>query len=349
MNTILKNFLKFLFFTSIGGGILYLIYRNQSKNYLEECIAKGNVAADCSLMDKLILDFTTADFRWILVIIVLFLISNISRALRWMMLIRGLGKKISFANAFLAIMLNYFTNLGVPRIGEVIRAGVIAKYEHIPVEKVIGTVVIDRMVDVLSILFAIVLAFFIEFDIIYGFISENLEGSILWNRALIFIGLAGIALLILIWKYRKRILASSLFTRIRHIIHGFAEGLKTIRSLENTNLFIFHSIVIWIMYFLMTYFCFFAFVPTQHLGLSAALIVFVFGGLGIVFPSPGGMGTYHAMVIAALAIYGISADDAFSFANLMFFSINLFCNITIGLIAVILLPLINRDVNPARA
>lgn len=349
MKTVLKNFLKFLVFTSIGVGILYLIYNNQSKNYLEECVSKGNAAADCSLMDKLWLDFTTADFKLILLVIAFFLISNVSRALRWMMLLRGLGKNVRFINAFLAIMLNYFTNLGVPRIGEVIRAGVITKYEHIPVEKVIGTVVVDRMVDIISILFAIVLAFFVEFDIIYGFFRENLSGSPLWNRAILFAGIGIVILAYITWRYRKRFFASGLFNRVRHIIEGFGDGLKTIRSLDNSNMFIVHSIVIWIMYFLMTYVCFFAFVPTEHLGLSAALIVFVFGGLGVVFPSPGGMGTYHAMVIAALAIYGVSADDGFSFANLMFFSINLFCNITLGLFAVILLPLINREVKPAHA
>lgn len=342
MKNALSNLLKFVVFTGIGGGILYLIYQKQSKNYLEDCLSKGNGAEDCVLLDKLILDFTTAHFEWIILVLILFILSNLSRALRWMMLIKGLGKKIRLSNAFLSIMLNYFTNLGVPRIGEIIRAGVISKYENIPMEKVMGTVVVDRIVDVLSILFAIFLAFVIEFDVIYGYFQENLSDSPLLSKFVLYAGIAGVIGLGLIWIFRKQIMASKLFGKVKKILMGFIEGLKTIRSLERPWIFVFHSVFIWIMYYLMTYVCFFAYEPTMHLGLSAALIVFVFGGLGIVFPSPGGMGTYHAMVIAALAIYGLEPDEGFSFANIMFFSLQLFCNISIGLLAVILLPIINR-------
>lgn len=342
MKIILNNFLKFVVFSSIGGGILYLIYRKQNSNYLKDCVAKGGLPDDCSLLDKLWVDFTTAHFEWIVVLIVMFLLSNVSRALRWMMLIKGLGKKIRFSNAFLAIMLNYFTNLGVPRIGEIIRAGVISKYEGLPVEKVMGTVVVDRIVDVISILFAIFLAFILEFDVIYGYIQANISSSPLMSNVILVAGVSGLVLLLLLWIFRKKIKSTSFYGRIQKIITGFIDGLKTIRSLENVNLFILHSVFIWLMYYLMTYFTFNAFDPTAHLGMSAALIVFVFGGLGVVFPSPGGMGTYHAMVMAALAIYGIGSEDAFSFANIMFFALNLFCNISIGLLAVFLLPLINR-------
>jgi hypothetical protein len=342
LKTILNNFLKFVIFSSIGGGILYLIYRKQNSNYLEDCVSKGGLPEDCSLLDKLWVDLTTAHIEWIIVLVVLFLLSNVSRALRWMMLLKGLGKKVRFANAFLAIMLNYFTNLGVPRIGEIIRAGVITKYEGLPVEKVIGTVVVDRIVDVISILFAIFLAFVLEYDVIYGYIQENISDSPLMSNVMLVIGVSGLVLLILLWFFRNKIKATRFYDKIQNIVTGFVDGLKTIRSLENVNIFILHSVFIWLMYYFMTYFTFRAFDPTAHLGMSAALIVFVFGGLGVVFPSPGGMGTYHAMVIAALAIYGIGAEDAFSFANIVFFSLNLFCNISIGLLAVFLLPLINR-------
>jgi uncharacterized protein (TIRG00374 family) len=305
-------------------------------------MSKGNAPEDCSLLDKLWVDLTTAHFEWIALLIILFLLSNVSRAMRWMMLIKVLGKKIRFANAFLAIMLNYFTNLGVPRIGEIIRAGVISKYEGLPVEKVMGTVVVDRIVDVLSILFAIFLAFVLEFDVIYGFLQENISDSPLLSKAVLFIGLGFGLMVILGWIFRNQLKTTRFYIRIRKVAIGFVDGLKTIGSLENVSIFILHSVFIWLCYYMMTYVTFFAFDPTSHLGLSAALIVFVFGGLGVVFPSPGGMGTYHAMVIAALAIYGIEAEDSFSFANIMFFSLNLFCNITIGLLAVFLLPLINR-------
>ena len=97
------------------------------------------------------------------------------------------------------------------------------------------------------------------------------------------------------------------------------------------------------MYFLMTYVCFFAFEPTAHLSATVALVVFVFGGWGIVIPSPGGMGTYHFLATTALGFYGIAGDDGFSWSNISFFTIQIGCNISVGLLALVLLPIINRS------
>jgi len=104
----------------------------------------------------------------------------------------------------------------------------------------------------------------------------------------------------------------------------------------------FDTVMIWLMYFLMMFLCFRSFAPTAHLGPMAGLMVFVFGGLGVVFPSPGGMGTFHVMVISALTIYGIHGDDAFSFTNIQYFSIQLFGTLLWGIIGLIVLPLINK-------
>ena len=139
---------------------------------------------------------------------------------------------------------------------------------------------------------------------------------------------------------------SSLALKIKGVLSGFGEGLRTISKLENPGWFIFHSLNIWAMYFLMTYFCFFAYEPTTHLGLLAALMVFVFGAFGIVIPSPGGMGSYHFLVMAALSLYGIGQIEAFSFANILFFSVQIGSNVLLGGIALLLLPLINRHYSP---
>jgi len=107
-------------------------------------------------------------------------------------------------------------------------------------------------------------------------------------------------------------------------------------------LFILHSVNIWLMYYLMTYFCFLSFALTAELSPVIALVVFVFGGWGIVIPSPGGMGTYHFLATTALGFYGISGDDGFSWSNISFFTIQLGCNVSVGLLALLLLPMINR-------
>jgi hypothetical protein len=239
-------------------------------------------------------------------------------------------------------MFGYMANLAVPRLGEVLRGTAMARYEKQPVEKILGTIVVDRVVDVLSLLFAIVLAFALQFGVIWGFLVENfgesrMSGSFIWIA-----GGAFLTIVAFLWFIRDRLKKTVLYVRFQKIISGFVEGLRSLKNVENKPLFLAHTIIIWVMYYSMMILCFQAFEPTQGLGLLPGLMVFVFGGLGIVFPSPGGMGTYHAMVMAALALYGIAEVESFSFANIMYFSVQIFCNILFGVLAVIFLPIINR-------
>lgn len=350
MKTTVVNTLKFLFFLAIGGGILYVVYQNQNDAYRAQCALDGVPEESCSLLLKVLEDFAQADWLWILVVLIAFVVSNFSRALRWNMLLRPLGYTPTFRNAFWTIMLGYFANLGLPRMGEVVRAGAMARYERIPVEKVMGTVVVDRIADAISLLLLIGLAFLIEFDRLWGVLSANMApGQSIgdnWWLLVLAIGLLG-SVATLSFIYRKRLLKFPLVRKVLDLLKGFAEGLKTVRSLDKPWLFVFHSAIIWFMYFLMTYLCFFAFAPTAHLTASAGLLVFIFGAFGIIIPSPGGMGTYHFLVMEALAIYDISRIEAFSFANICFFSIQIFCNILLGLVALIALPQLNRKYHPS--
>jgi uncharacterized protein (TIRG00374 family) len=344
----LLNFLKFLFFLGIGAGILYLVYRSQSVAFQEDCALRGIPEAECSLWRKVLNDFRGANFLWILFTLLAFTVSNVSRAIRWMMLLRPLGYRPRFLNSFLTILLGYFANLGLPRMGEVVRAGTMAQYEGIAVEKVMGTIVVDRIVDVISILLVTALAVSLEFDTIARFAGEYIDlgarfsgGGWLWYAAAL--AAAGAALL---WTFRKQLTRTRLYAKLRVIAIGFKDGLFSIGQLQRPWLFLLHSLNIWLMYFLMTYFCFFAFAPTSHLSPLVGLVVFVFGGWGIVIPSPGGMGTYHFLVQTALQMYGVGGDDAFSWANIAFFSINIGCNVLLGIVALVGLPLVNRDYHP---
>jgi len=346
-NTI-KTIAKILTFFGLGFGVLYLVFRNQQTAYEAECALKEIPAADCSLMDKLIADVSGADFGWIALVVLCFMISNLSRAYKWNMLLKPLGVDAKLYNTFGSIMVAYFANLTIPRSGEVIRSVVIAKYEDVKVEEAMGTIVTDRIIDVLSLLIVIGLAFVMSFGHMSTYFSENMDlqsklGPLASLPVLGGLAFAGIAVLVLLYRSRERILQTKIGKKVFDIVSGFAEGLKSVKDLENVPMFLFHSSVIWIMYYIMTYLCFFAFVPTENLGLVAGLVVFVFGSLGIVFPSPGGMGSYHYLVGEALGLYGISGADAFSFANIVFLSINLFCNVFFGLIFVVLLPILNRD------
>lgn len=348
----LINLLKFSLFLGVGLTILYFVYLRQEAAYLAECAKKDIPEEECSLIQKVIDDFTGAKYFWILMVLVAYVISNISRAIRWHMLLKPLGYRPKYRNSFFTIILGYFANLGLPRVGEVVRAATFSKYENIPVEKAMGTIVVDRIVDVLSLLTALGLVFLFEYDTIWDFLNKNMDQGqsnksiweYTWFRGFVVVGVLSS---IIIFLMRKRIQQTAFYQKVINVLRGFWEGIKSIGKLDKPVLFIIHSINIWFMYFMMTYLCFFAFVPTSELPPVAALMVFVFGAFGIVIPSPGGMGTFHFLAIEALSMYGISDGDAFSFANILFFSVQLGCNVVVGIFALVLLPIVNRNYNPS--
>ena len=340
--------LKFMFFLGIGSTILYFVFRQQDTAYQAQCALDGVASEDCSLLKKIGNDFSHINYFWILVVLLCYFVSNISRTMRWLMLIRPMGYDAGFWNALLAINIGYFANLGLPRMGEVVRAGTLARYEKIPAEKLMGTIVVDRIIDVLSLLLVIGLAFVLEYKTLWGFLESSMgkkngSGTSLLQHPIVqLLGVGAILFMVLIVVFRKRIMELGIVKKVIALAKGFGEGLQSIRNVASPFWLFVHSISIWLMYFLMAYFCFKAFAPTEHLGAVAALMVFTFGSFGILIPSPGGMGTYHALVIAALALYNINGSDAFSFANIFFFSVNIFFNITSGVLSLIALPILNR-------
>jgi uncharacterized protein (TIRG00374 family) len=260
------------------------------------------------------------------------------------MLIKAMDYQVSLFNCFLTIMLGYFANLGLPRMGEFVRAASFTKVEEVPLSKVFGTIVTDRIIDFISLGIVILVALGFELDLLWGFIQKNISLNDRFELGFLSILIAliiggGLGLWYLVIKSSTQ---NKWILKLRALWLGFRKGLKSFRDIKKPFLFILYSIGIWLMYYLMTYFCFFAFIPTEHLGPVAGLVVFVFGTLGIVFPSPGGMGSYHFLIIEALKIYGITELDAFTFANLIFFTIQIGGNILFGIMALILLPIINK-------
>ncbi len=311
-------------------------------------MSQGKTIEECDFADKLVSDFKSAKPFWIFMIFVTFTISNISRALRWKMLIKPLGREARLVNIFLCTVIGYFTNLFLPRAGEVIKAGILSKYENIPVEKVMGTVVLDRLLDVISILLVSVLALMVEYDKIWGYFGAPMKaffGRFGWQTLLIISGLF-IGGILLLYFFRSRFAETGFYKKVSKIALGFKEGILSIAKLDNVPVFVLHSILIWVMYFMMVYVSFFAFEPTEHLPPVAALIAFVFAAWGIVVPSPGGMGSYHYLTIVALGMYGISEFDAASFSNISFCTIQLATNISFGLLGFAIIGYLNRNYKP---
>lgn len=334
-------------FFSLGFSILLLLYRSQDRAWKAQCALDGIPAGQCNLIDKLLTDFAGANFWWIAVVGFFLLLSHLSRTMRWLMLVRPMGYQAGFLNALFSIGVGYFANLGFPRIGELVRAATLARYERIPPEKVMGTVVVDRVADGLSMFAVLGLAFLFESDRIFSLIRSLRQGgtdtgsnTVYW---LMILGVVGIAGLVLMWVFRKSLSRLPLFSKVIDLLKGFAQGIQTISKLEKPHWFIFHSLNVWVMYYLMAYVGFFAFGPTSSLGPMAGLIVFAAGTLGFTVPSPGGMGTYHFMVASVLTFfYNIPKADAFSYANIIFFSIQIGFNVLFGIVSVVFLPIINR-------
>lgn len=342
----LKKTLQFLFFLGIGATILGLVFRSQNAAFQEQCRLDGMPPEACSLTDKLLNDFATVHLGWMALVVAAFTVSNVLRAWRWQMLLEPMGYRARFSNSFLTILLGYFANLGLPRMGEVVRAGTLARYERIPMERVMGTLVVDRLMDFVCLALVVGLAFVFEADTLWRFIQAQrgeAGGASFWEnpwvRGVLVAGLLGLAVVVV---FRKKISQLPLFQKIAGLVEGFWDGLRSVFRLRHAGLFLAYSLGIWLMFYLQCWFNLQAFPPTAHLGAGAALMVFVFGTLGFVIPAPGGMGSFHALAIAGLALYAIDGSDAFSYANIAFFAIQIFYNIIAGLIALLLLPILNK-------
>lgn len=289
--------------------------------------------------------FSHANYFWIVVSVLLGLISNISRSLRWKQLLEPLGYNPRLSNTFFAVTIGYMANYAFPRLGEVSRCGILNTYEKVPFERSFGTVVAERLIDVITMLLLLVLTLIIEFNKIYGMVDEKilspLAQKLSSNHTALFIvlgvGLVGIVVLFLL---RKKIIGF-LTGKIGKVILGFLEGLKSIKDVKKPGLFIAHSLFIWLMYFLGLYCCFFCFAETSILGPGVALAVLVMGTFGIIF-TPGGIGAYQAIVIETLSAYKIIFSVAFAFAWIVWTSQFLSFMIS-GLISLVLLPIVNKS------
>jgi len=348
MNNNLKNALKTLVFLGVGVIILYLVYLKFNSDFQKDCVAIGTAPEDCNFFQTIVEYIKSADYVWVFIALFFYVISNISRSLRWRMLLEPLSHKPKFLNAFSTVMVGYLVNLGIPRSGEFVRAGLLAQHEKMEPEKVMGTIVTSRVIDVLCLLITIGLTLILSFDNFVNYFRNEVDlserfGVLFSPWFLSLMSVIGIIILLLIWKFRNKLFASKIGQKIKKIVLGFWEGILSIKDLKKPSAFIFHTIVIWVCYYLMTYLMFFSFTPTADLAPVAGLVVFVFGTLGIVVPSPGGMGTYQYLISEALMLYGVAFPEAFAFSNIMFFTVQL-VNVFLGVIAFIFLPIYNRDV-----
>ncbi|MEN9459490.1 MAG: hypothetical protein RL135_2113, partial [Bacteroidota bacterium] len=283
----------------------------------------------------------SAKISWLLVGVLISIVSHWIRAYRATQLYEALHFKISTTHSFYAVLVGYMMNYIIPRAGEISRCAALSKTDDVPVEKSLGTVVTERIVDMALLVIILGVIFLMQFDLISNFITETVssaDGSssndgMSWKSIVL-----GIFVLfgIVIFAMRKRLVQTKLFLRIFELIQGFGDGLLSIRHVRNPVQFVLLSIAIWVGYILMMYFCLFAMESTSHLSFADCLIVFAIGTIGVVLPAPGaGAGTYHFFVMQSLLLFGVAKEDGIAYAT-MVHGIQMIVLLILGAIASVL-------------
>jgi uncharacterized protein (TIRG00374 family) len=252
---------------------------------------------------------------WLILMAALLLLSHVVRAARWKMLLAPVGFKPNFRDSFLSLMVGYIVNLVIPRGGEVSRCYNLFKLDKTPVETSFGTVVVERIVDIICLLVLILLAFVLESKKLFAFIDtipKSAPGDNSRLMTIVYV-IAGLALVTAItyWLIKRN---QRLRNSLKKTWGGFKGGLLSVFKLENKWPFIIYSIVIWLLYFFMSYCVVRAFPATSVLGLEAVLSLFAIGSIAMAVPTPGGAGSYHVLVPQGLVfLYGIPKTDAVAF------------------------------------
>lgn len=315
--------IKYLLLLVLGIAMMILAFRGQDWN-------------------KLLTDLRKAEYTWVAASLVACFLAHIVRAYRWRMMIRPLGHGTpSMLNTCYAVIIGYMANVAFPRMGEVSRCGVINKTNNIPLVKLIGTVIVERLVDLLMLTIVLALGILLQFDLLSNFLYENvlikLNGSAGNLTILIFaviILVFSIGLFYLIMKKKKWGIKQKLF----NLFMDMKSGILSVKGMENKTSFVMSSVLIWFLYGLSTYLCFFALDATSGLDALAALSALVFSSLGMIVPVQGGIGAFHYMVSEGLLVYHIPKSEGLAYALLIHSSQTLLILFT-GAISLILLML----------
>jgi len=325
LKKIILKIINFLAFFAIGAFIFWLVYKDQDIEHIKSVLRND------------------VNYFWIVVSLFIGLLSHFSRTVRWGLMIEPISHKPRFINTFLAVMVGYLMNMVFPRMGEISRCGVLSRYEKVSFTKLLGTVVAERAVDMVSLLVLLGIVIFSQFGQMLRFLGDNpeIEAKVLAliTSPLLITGLA--ALLIPAYIFRKTLQHTLFYKKVFTILMNLKEGFISVRSVNKKGWFIFHSVAIWLLYYLMLYVVFFAFGFTSHLGPIAGLTTFVLASFGMVAPVQGGIGAWHFMAMEALALYGVSKDNGVIFAFVAHGSMTAMI-IVIGIISVLVLPFINR-------
>lgn len=297
LNKIIKIGLPIL----VGGLILYFLFRDTDFNQLKVVLSKAN---------------------WYILLLSLpfGILGNTLRACRWNLLIKPLGYEPRLSTLIYAVYGSYAVNFAIPRGGEIWRCGIVAKEEKVPFVKLVGTVILDRILDMLMVVLIVFFAFLFNMQFFVSYINSNekllnLVQTLIHSPFLYIAILGGIFGLWIMFKYFGE---NKIVKKITNLIVGFWTDLKAIGKMKEKSRLILYSLLLWIFYFLHFYIAFYAFDFTKELGITAGLIAFAISSLSMMIPTNGGMGAWHAAIIAALLLYSVDTISAEAFAVAVF-------------------------------
>jgi uncharacterized protein (TIRG00374 family) len=286
-------------------------------------------------LEKIKTSFIKADYLYIFLSLFIALFGFWSRAYRWKFALQHLGYQTKFHNDLMTVCVSYLVNLTIPRSGEISRAALLKKYENVPFDKGFGTIVAERIVDMIIFLLFVAVGFISQFDKIYQYlIQKNVKFETLIWFSIIVIVLFFIFILVWIYAEWKIIL------KLKQKLYGLIEGMLSILKMKNKWNYIFHSFFIWFSYLAMFYVTIFALPETANISFDVVVMGFIFGTLAVGFTN-GGLGAYPLAIASILSLYGISEGIGTAFGYLIWVSQTLL-TIFLGLLSYLLLPILNK-------
>lgn len=279
--------------------------------------------------------FKTANYGWISLGLCFGLLSHLSRAYRWRFLLEPMGYTARFPNSFMAVMITYLSNYGVPRSGEVLRAAVLTNYENVPFEKSFGTIVAERIADLIVFFIIISITLIIEFDFIFEYLKDAFK-----PQKLILLVVIGLMLLLGGYLFIKRS-TSKLALKIKSFFEGLIEGVFSVFKMKHKWAFLFHTLFIWVMYVSMFYVTTFAIPELDNVSIGAILTAFIAASFTIAATN-GGVIAYPIAVQAAFSVFAIAATPSLAFGWIMWTSQTAMV-IVLGSLCFIFLPIYNKS------
>ena len=319
MKASIRKFLSLTIPLFIGLGIIYYQYTTLTTEELE----------------KIKISFIKADYFYIFLSLFIALFGFWSRAYRWKFALQHLGYQTKFHNDLMTVCVSYLVNLTIPRSGEVSRAMLLKKYEDVPFDKGFGTIVAERIVDMLIFLLFVTIGFISQFETIYQYLVNNgvKFETLIWAGILVFVVFV---IFVLVWIYAEW----KIILKLKQKLSGLIEGMQSILKMKDKWKYIFHSFFIWFSYLAMFYVTIFALPETTNISFDVVVMGFIFGTLAVGFTN-GGLGAYPLAVASILSLYGISEGIGTAFGYLIWVSQTLL-TIFLGLLSYLLLPILNK-------